>query len=119
MASAGTGGAAPAVSDLLGGQVQVMFDNAAFSTGHIRAGQLRALAVTTATRMEALPDVATIGEFVRGHEASNVNGVGVPAKTPADVAAKLNSEILHRPQRSRDRGAICRTRRGGDDRIIC
>jgi len=86
-------GAAPAVSDLLGGQVQVMFDNAASSTGHIRAGRLRALAVTTATRMEALPDVATIGEFVRGYEASNVNGVGVPAKTPADIVAKLNSEI--------------------------
>jgi tripartite-type tricarboxylate transporter receptor subunit TctC len=86
-------GAAPAVSDLLGGQVQVMFDNAASSTGHIRAGRLRALAVTTATRMEALPDVPAIGEFVRGYEASNVNGVGVPVKTPADMVAKLNSEI--------------------------
>jgi len=86
-------GAAPAVSDLLGGQVQVMFDNAASSMSHIRAGRLRALAVTTATRMEALPDVPAIGEFVRGYEASNVNGVGVPAKTPADIVAKLNSEI--------------------------
>ena len=86
-------GAAPAVSDLLGGQVQVMFDNAASSMSHIRAGRLRALAVTTATRMEALPDVPAIGEFVRGYEASNVNGVGVPAKTPADTVAKLNSEI--------------------------
>ena len=70
-----------------------MFDNAASSTSHIRAGRLRALAVTTATRMEALPDVPAIGEFVRGYEASNVNGVGVPAKTPADIVAKLNSEI--------------------------
>ena len=86
-------GAAPAVSDLLGGQVQVMFDNAASSTSHIRAGRLRALAVTTATRTEALPDVPTVGEFIRGYEASNVNGVGVPAKTPADIVAKLNSEI--------------------------
>src|SRR6516164_8971057 len=86
-------GAAPALSDLLGRQVQVMFDNAASSTGHIRAGRLRALAVTTATRMEVLPDVPTIGEFVRGYEASNVNGVGVPVKTPADMVAKLNSEI--------------------------
>ena len=86
-------GAAPAVSDLLGGQVQVMFDNAASSMSHIRAGRLRALAVTTATRMEALPDVPAIGEFVRGYEASNVNGVGVPAKTTADTVAKLNSEI--------------------------
>jgi tripartite-type tricarboxylate transporter receptor subunit TctC len=73
--------------------MQVMFDNAASTTGHIRAGRLRALAVTTATRTEALPDVATIGEFVRGYEASNVNGVGVPAKTPADIVARLNSEI--------------------------
>ena len=86
-------GAAPAVSDLLGGQVQVMFDNAASSTSHIRAGRLRALAVTTATRMEALPDVPTVSEFVPGYEASNVNGVGVPTKTPADIVAKLNSEI--------------------------
>ena len=86
-------GAAPAVSDLLGRQVQVMFDNAASSTSHIRAGRLRALAVTTATRMEALPDVPAIGEFVRGYEASNVNGVGVPVKTPADMVANLNSEI--------------------------
>ena len=70
-----------------------MFDNAASSTGHIRAGRLRALAVTTATRMEVLPDVPTIGEFVRGYEASNVNGVGVPVKTPADMVANLNSEI--------------------------
>ena len=85
-------GAAPAVSDLLGGQVQVMFDNAASSMSHIRAGRLRALAVTMAARA-ALPDVPTIGEFVRGYEASNVNGVGVPAKTPADTVAKLNSEI--------------------------
>jgi tripartite-type tricarboxylate transporter receptor subunit TctC len=86
-------GAAPAVSDLLGGQVQVMFDNAASSISHIRAGRLRAVAVTTATRTEALPDVPTVGEFVRGYEASNVNGVGVPAKTPTDIVAKLNSEI--------------------------
>ena len=69
-----------------------MFDNAASSTGHIRAGRLRALAVTMAARA-ALPDVPTIGEFVRGYEASNVNGVGVPVKTPADTVAKLNSEI--------------------------
>jgi tripartite-type tricarboxylate transporter receptor subunit TctC len=86
-------GAAPALSDLLGGQVQVMFDNAASSTSYIRAGSLRALAVTTATRMGTLPDVPTVGEFVPGYEASNVNGVGVPAKTPTDIVAKLNSEI--------------------------
>jgi tripartite-type tricarboxylate transporter receptor subunit TctC len=86
-------GAAPAVTDLLGGQIQVMFDNAASSTAHIRAGRLRALAVTTSTRMEALPDVPTVAEFVQGYEASNVNGIGVPARTPVDIVAKLNAEI--------------------------
>jgi tripartite-type tricarboxylate transporter receptor subunit TctC len=86
-------GAAPAVTDLLGGQVQVMFDNAASSTAHIRAGRLRALAVTTSTRMDALPDVPTVAEFVQGYEASNVNGIGVPARTPAEIVAKLNAEV--------------------------
>jgi tripartite-type tricarboxylate transporter receptor subunit TctC len=86
-------GAAPAVTDLLGGQVQVMFDNAASSVPHIRAGRLRALAVTTATRIEALPGVPAIAEFVRGYEASNVNGIGVPARTPADIVGKLNAEV--------------------------
>jgi tripartite-type tricarboxylate transporter receptor subunit TctC len=86
-------GAAPALTDLLGGHVQVMFDNAASSTEHVRAGRLHALAVTTANRMEALPEVPTVGEFVRGYEASNVNGIGVPAKTPAETVAKLNAEV--------------------------
>jgi tripartite-type tricarboxylate transporter receptor subunit TctC len=86
-------GAAPATTDLLGGQVQVMFDNAASSTAHIRAGRLRALAVTTPKRMDALPDVPTVAEFVQGYEASNVNGIGVPARTPAEIVAKLNAEV--------------------------
>jgi len=86
-------GASPAVTDLLGGQIQVMFDNAASSIAHIRAGRLRALAVTTSRRMEALPDVPTVAEFVQGYEASNVNGIGVPARTPADIVAKLNAEV--------------------------
>ena len=86
-------GAAPALTDLLGGQVQVMFDNAASSIDHIRAGRLHALAVTTSTRMEALPDVPSLSDFVPGYEASNVNGVGVPAKTPREIIAKLNTEI--------------------------
>jgi tripartite-type tricarboxylate transporter receptor subunit TctC len=86
-------GAAPALTDLIGGQVQVMFDNAASSIEHLRAGRLRPLAVTTATRMAALPDVPTVGDFVPGYEASNVNGVGVPAKTPAEIVVRLNSEI--------------------------
>jgi tripartite-type tricarboxylate transporter receptor subunit TctC len=88
-------GAAPALTDLIGGQVQVMFDNAASSIEHLRAGRLRALAVTTATRMAALPDVPTIGDDVPGYEASNVNGVGVPAKTSSEIVAKLNAEINH------------------------
>jgi len=86
-------GAGPALTDMLGGQVQVMFDNAASSIEHIRAGRLHALGVTTATRVDVLRNVPSIGEFVPGYEASNVNGVGVPAKTPDDIVAKLNSEI--------------------------
>jgi tripartite-type tricarboxylate transporter receptor subunit TctC len=86
-------GAGPALTDMLGGQVQVMFDNAASSMEHIHAGRLHALGVTTATRVDVLRDVPSIGEFVRGYEASNVNGVGVPAKTPDDIVVKLNSEI--------------------------
>jgi tripartite-type tricarboxylate transporter receptor subunit TctC len=86
-------GAGPALTDLLGGQVQVMFDNAASSIEHIRAGRLRALAVTTASRVEALPDVPAVGEFVPGYEASNVNGVGVPTKTPVEIITTLNYEI--------------------------
>ncbi len=86
-------GAAPALTDLLAGQVQVMFDNAASSTEHIRAGRLHALAVTTARRIDVLPEVPTVGEFIRGYEASNVNGIGVPAKTPVEIIAKLNTQI--------------------------
>ena len=86
-------GAGPALTDMLGGQVQVMFDNAASSTEHVRSGRLRALGVTTAKRVDVLPDVPSIGEFVSGYEASNVNGVGIPAKTPDDIVAKLSSEV--------------------------
>jgi tripartite-type tricarboxylate transporter receptor subunit TctC len=86
-------GGAPALTDLLGGQVQVMFDNIPSSIEHIRAGKLRALAVTTALRSEALPDVPTVGEFVPGYEASIWWGVGVPKNTPAEFIDKLNKEI--------------------------
>lgn len=86
-------GSAPALIDLLSGQVQVMFDLLPASIGYIRAGKLRALAVTTATRSEALPDLPTIGQFVPGYEASTWNGVVAPKNTPADVIAKLNGEI--------------------------
>jgi tripartite-type tricarboxylate transporter receptor subunit TctC len=80
-------------SDLIGGQVQVYFGATAASIGYIRAGKLRAVAVTTATRSEALPDVPTVGEFVSGYEASSWYGVGAPKNTPADIVDKLNKEI--------------------------
>ena len=86
-------GAAPALTDLIGGQVQVMFDNMTSSLEYIRAGKLRALAVTTATRSEALPDIPTVGDFVPGFEASAQFGLGAPKNTPAEVIEKLNHEI--------------------------
>jgi tripartite-type tricarboxylate transporter receptor subunit TctC len=86
-------GSAPALTDLISGQVQVMFDLMASSIGYIRAGQLRALAVTTAKRSEALPDLPTVGDFVPGYEASAVGGIGAPKGTPTEIIQKLNSEI--------------------------
>ena len=86
-------GGAPALTDLLGGQVQVMFDTMPTSIEYIRAGKLRALAVTTATRSEALPDVPTVGDFVPGYEASTWYGIGAPKNTPAEIIDKLNKEI--------------------------
>jgi tripartite-type tricarboxylate transporter receptor subunit TctC len=117
MASAGTGGAthlagelfkamtginmvhvpyrgdAPALVDLMGGQVQVMFDLMPASIEYIKTGKLRALGVTTATRSEVFPDLPTVGEFVPGYEASAWLGVGAPAKTPVEIIDKLNREI--------------------------
>jgi tripartite-type tricarboxylate transporter receptor subunit TctC len=86
-------GGAPAVTDLLGGQVQVMFASPSISIEHVRAGKLRALAVTTATRSEALPDVPTVGDFLSGFEASVWLGIGAPKNTPAEIIDKLNKEI--------------------------
>jgi tripartite-type tricarboxylate transporter receptor subunit TctC len=86
-------GGAPALTDLLGGQVQVMFATLASSIEHIRAGKLRALAVTTATHSEALPDIPTAADFVPGYESSDWAGVGAPRNTPADNVDKLNKEI--------------------------
>ena len=86
-------GAAPAAVDLMGGQVQVMFDNMASSLPYIRGGQLRALAVTTVDRSPALPDVPTVGEFVPGFEASGLFGIGAPRRTPAAVIETLNREV--------------------------
>jgi tripartite-type tricarboxylate transporter receptor subunit TctC len=86
-------GAAPALTDLISGQVQVMFGPLPPSIEFIRAGKLRALAVTTATRSEALPDIPTVGEFVPGYEASGWNGVFSPKHMPAEIINKLNQEI--------------------------
>jgi tripartite-type tricarboxylate transporter receptor subunit TctC len=85
-------GGGPALTDLLAGQVQVFFPPMVVPVGQIRAGKLRALAVTTATRSEALPDIPTVGEFVPGYEASVWFGLGVPKGTPAEVINKLNQE---------------------------
>ncbi|MBV8534274.1 MAG: tripartite tricarboxylate transporter substrate binding protein [Alphaproteobacteria bacterium] len=86
-------GAGPALTDLIAGQVQVMFDNMPSSIGHIKGGDLRALGVTTAERSPALPDVPTIAETVPGYEASAWFGMGAPKGTPANVIAVLNREI--------------------------
>ena len=86
-------GEAPALTDLLGGQVQVMFGSLSGSVEYIRTGKLRALAVTTATRSEALPDLPTVGDFVPGFEASAWVGIGVPKNTPTEIIDKLNKEI--------------------------
>jgi tripartite-type tricarboxylate transporter receptor subunit TctC len=86
-------GAAPALTDLLGGQVQVLFEALPPSIEHIKAGTIHGLAVTTATRSPVLPDVPTVGEFVPGYEASGWNGILAPKSTPADIIAKLNAVI--------------------------
>jgi tripartite-type tricarboxylate transporter receptor subunit TctC len=86
-------GAGPVLTDLLGGQVQAYFAVMASSVEYVRAGNLRALAVTTATRSEALPDIPTVGEFVAGYEASAFYGLGSPKNTPAEIIDRLNQAI--------------------------
>jgi tripartite-type tricarboxylate transporter receptor subunit TctC len=85
-------GAPPALTDLIGGQVHVMFDNMPSSIEHIRAGRLRPLAVTAATRWEGLPDIPTVADFVPGFETSAWAGIGAPKSTPAEIVDKLNTE---------------------------
>jgi tripartite-type tricarboxylate transporter receptor subunit TctC len=86
-------GSAPALTDLIGGQVQVYFDGIPSSIEHIRAGRLRALAVTTALRLDALPGVPTVGDTLPGYEASLWFGVGIPKATPIGIIERLNTEI--------------------------
>jgi tripartite-type tricarboxylate transporter receptor subunit TctC len=86
-------GDTPALTDLLSGQVHLYFGTLTASTEYIRTGRLRALAVTTGTRWEALPDIPALAEFVPGFEASAMNGLGAPKGTPADAINKLNKEV--------------------------
>jgi tripartite-type tricarboxylate transporter receptor subunit TctC len=86
-------GLAPALSDLMGGQVQVVFSTVPAAIEYIKAGRLRALAVTTATRSELLPELPTVGDFVPGFEASQWYGIGAPKSTPAEIVDRLNAEI--------------------------
>jgi tripartite-type tricarboxylate transporter receptor subunit TctC len=86
-------GGGPALTDLLSGQVQLMFPGTAASISYIRAGTLRPLAVTTATRSEVLPDIPTVGDSVPGYESSLVDGLGAPKNAPPEVIDRLNKEI--------------------------
>jgi tripartite-type tricarboxylate transporter receptor subunit TctC len=86
-------GAGPALVDLLGGQMHVMFAPLSIAVGHVRTGRLRALGVMTATRLPQLPDVPTVAEFVPGYEASFWAGLGAPKNTPAEIVEKLNREV--------------------------
>ena len=86
-------GSGSALTNLLSGQMQVAFDVISSSIEYVRTGQLRALAVTTATRSEALPDTPTVGDFVPGYEASTWNGLGAPRNTPVEIIDRLNREI--------------------------
>ncbi len=86
-------GSVAALTDLLSGQVQVMFDNMPSSLEHIKAGRIRVLAVTTATRAQALPDVPTVGETVPGYVGGGWTGIGAPANTPGEIIALLNREV--------------------------
>ena len=86
-------GGAPATTDLVGGHLHVIFSPVSESIEHIKAGKLRALAVTTATRLDVLPDTPTVADFVPGYEASGFAGIGAPRNTPADIIELLNKEL--------------------------
>jgi tripartite-type tricarboxylate transporter receptor subunit TctC len=86
-------GAGPALADVLGGQVQVLFATPVGMIDYVKAGKLRALALTTGMRLEMLPDLPTVGDFVPGYEASAFQGIGAPKNTPIEIIDKLNREI--------------------------
>jgi tripartite-type tricarboxylate transporter receptor subunit TctC len=86
-------GNAPALTDLIAGQVEVVFPSAASSIEYVKTGKLRGLAVTGATRLDALPDLPTVGDSVPGYEASSLYGIGAPMNTPAEIVDKLNKEV--------------------------
>jgi tripartite-type tricarboxylate transporter receptor subunit TctC len=87
-------GNGPALTDLLGGQVQIMFDTMPAAIGYIRADKVRALAVTTAMRSDVLPDIPTVGEYVPGYEASSLYGIAAPRNTPDEIVERLNKEVM-------------------------
>ena len=110
-------GSGPAVTDMIGGQVQVMFDTTVASIEQIRAGKLRPLAVTSATRLAALPDVPAMSEFLPGFEASAWYGIGAPKNTPMEIIEKLNREVNAGPRAAAARGADRRHGRNGAVRL--
>jgi tripartite-type tricarboxylate transporter receptor subunit TctC len=112
-------GSGPALIDLLAGQVQVGFDPMPASIEYIRAGKLRALAVTTATRSEALPDIPTMAEFLPDYEASAWFGIGAPKNTPYEIIDKLNKEINAGLADSTPEGAACGPRGNDPCRLTC
>ena len=112
-------GGGPALTDLLAGQVQVFFPPMVVPIGQVRAGKLRALAVTTATRSEALPDLPSVGEFVPGYEASVWFGLGVPKSTPAEIIDKLNREINAALADRKTKTRIAEFRRRYARRLAC
>ena len=109
-------GGGPAIADLLGGQVDVTFAVVTTAIEYIRAGKLRALAVTSAVRQEALPDIPTVADFLPGYEASGWFGLFAPKNTPAEIVDKLNKEINAALADSKVRAA-CRSRRHGGSRL--
>jgi tripartite-type tricarboxylate transporter receptor subunit TctC len=86
-------GNAPALADLIAGQVEVLFPSAASSIEYVRTGKLRGLAVTGATRSDALPDLPTVGDSIAGYETSSLYGIGAPRNTPGEIVDKLNKEV--------------------------